>query len=577
MSDTSARRSETPHIGMTQARPIGLSFTETMRGYLSTGVQDDYQRATEKGKQDNSPCEFTLTVTSADLNRMLEDPNHTAKLSGTVTAPALSPQPMAVLSGEFHLFVPDPEHVETRLMRYRMLLAGTGGEKFLFDGFKVVRDDGVLSIWHDTSTLYISVFRGEGPESPIAGKGILHILPKDFMHQLTTIQATNAPNEFERIKAEARFGRFFAGVLFDVYGGIFAKPTIFNADAPPRKKRPLRVSAPEVHFFNTGDGVQLRLTRYQGGPKGPVVLLHGLGVSSSIFSTDTIETNLLEYLFANGYDVWLLDFRASIDLPSSATQFTGDDVATKDYPAAIARVSEVTGAASVQVLAHCYGATTFSMALCAGLQGVRSAVISQISTHIVPPTVNRIRTGLHLPDFLDKLGVNTLNAYTDTHENWLSVLYDKALDLYPVDESCQNPVCHRITFMYAPLYQHGQLNEATHEALHEMFGIANIRAFEGLGLMTRRGHIVAADGAEVYVPRMDRMAIPILFIHGQQNECFLPQSTEITYNLLCQKNGPSLYTRSVIPGYGHIDCIFGKNAVSDVYPLILRHFEATAG
>jgi cholesterol oxidase len=28
-----------------------------------------------------------------------------------------------------------------------------------------------------------------------------------------------------------------------------------------------------------------------------------------------------------------------------------------------------------------------------------------------------------------------------------------------------------------------------------------------------------------------------------------------------------------VPGYGHIDCIFGKNAATDVYPLMLRHFD----
>ena len=68
-----------------------------------------------------------------------------------------------------------------------------------------------------------------------------------------------------------------------------------------------------MHFFKTSDGVELRLTRCQGRTKGPVILIHGLGVSSAIFSIDTIETNLLEYLFAKGYDAWLLDFRASID------------------------------------------------------------------------------------------------------------------------------------------------------------------------------------------------------------------------------------------------------------------------
>ena len=85
-------------------------------------------------------------------------------------------------------------------------------------------------------------------------------------------------------------------------------------------------------FFKTIDGVGLRLTRYQGGTKGPVVLSHGLGVSSLIFSMDTIETNLLEYLFAQGYDVWLLDYRSSIALPAATLQSSGDDVASKDYP-----------------------------------------------------------------------------------------------------------------------------------------------------------------------------------------------------------------------------------------------------
>ncbi len=71
------------------------------------------------------------------------------------------------------------------------------------------------------------------------------------------------------------------------------------------------------------------------------------------------------------------------------------------------------------------------------------------------------------------------------------------------------------------------------------------------------------------------MAIPITFISGGENECFLPESTEITYNLLRQKNGKELYKRFVVPNYGHIDCIYGKNAARDVYPFILNHLEET--
>ena len=143
------------------------------------------------------------------------------------------------------------------------------------------------------------------------------------------------------------------------------------------------------------------------------------------------------------------------------------------------------------------------------------------------------------------------------------------------EERCTSPVCHRISFLYALLYEHDQLNQATHDALHEMFGVANIGAFEHLALLVRKGRILAADGSDAYLPHLHRLAIPIAFIHGAENQCYLPKSTEITYNLLRKKNGASLYARQVIPNYGHIDCIFGKNAARDVYPLILAHLERT--
>ena len=112
-------------------------------------------------------------------------------------------------------------------------------------------------------------------------------------------------------------------------------------------------------------------------------------------------------------------------------------------------------------------------------------------------------------------------------------------------------------------------------ALAEMFGVANIKAFEHLALMTRQGHLVKADGADLYLPQVKRLAIPMTFIHGAENQVFLPVSTEMTYNWLREQNGTDLYSRYVIPHYGHIDSIFGKNAVADVYPLILQHLEAT--
>ncbi|HZD95873.1 MAG TPA: hypothetical protein VE133_16550, partial [Candidatus Sulfotelmatobacter sp.] len=261
---------------------------------------------------------------------------------------------------------------------------------------------------------------------------------------------------------------------------------------------------------------------------------------------------------------------------ASSTQYSGDDIATIDYPAAVAKVREVTGRDSVQMVVHCFGSTTFFMAMLAGLNGVRSAVCSQIATNIVAPVMTKLKTGLHLPDFLDKLGIKSLTAQAEIHEGWLQKLYDKALELYPIGDICNNPVCHRITFMYAPLYRHENLNEATHEAQYELFGLASMRAFEHLGMMTRKGKLVDFNGNDVYLPHLDRLAIPLCFIHGAENQCYLPQSTEMTYDLLRKTNNPALYTRHVVPSYGHIDCIYGKNAAADIYPLMLKHLEQTA-
>jgi cholesterol oxidase len=567
------------------AKP-GVEFTETMKGYFSTQAKTPtpplqldpiYQRGFDQGQTDNSPFQFTLTIASEDLDDMVSNPSHEARMVGTVLAPAISPQPLTVADGRFNLFTVDSNNVDTHNMRYRMKMVSEDGHTYYFEGFKVTHPDFVFQVWPATSTLYITIYDGESTASPILGKGILHIAPEDFARQLTTMKVTNAGSLTERLAAGARFARFFLGPLFDTYADVFVRPSVFNPNGPPRQKRPLRVGAPQVAFFKTEDGVGLRLKRYQGGAKGPVMLSHGLGVSSLIFSIDTIETNLLEYLFAHGYDVWLLDYRSSIELPSATFQASGDDVATKDYPAAVSKVLELTGAKSLQMVVHCWGSTTFFMAMLAGLKGVRSAVASQIATQIRTPLAMHLKTGLHLPSFLKAAGIESLTAYVGNHESLLAKVYDAGLKLYPVEikNRCISATCHRITFMYAPLYEHANLNEETHDVLQEMFGVANMKAFMHLARLANTGRLVDFEGNDIYLTHSDRLAIPITFIHGANNECFLPESTEITLQDLAAANGNNLYKRRVIPGYGHIDCIFGKNAVNDVYPFILEHLEAT--
>ena len=349
-------------------------------------------------------------------------------------------------------------------------------------------------------------------------------------------------------------------------------------EPPPRQRRQLDAGRPEVHAVAAADGVELRLTRFRGGEKGPLLISHGLGVSSGIFTTDTIRPNLLEFLYAAGYDVWLLDYRASIDLPASRTSYDADAIARLDYPATVTAIRAATGAESLQALVHCFGSTTFFMALLAGLDRIRSVVASQVATHMPVPRLTRAKANLRLPWVLERLGVRSMTAEAGADGKALERLYRAVLARQPLEaeERCDSPVCHRISFLYGLLYEHDRLSDETHEALAELFGVASVRALAHLALMVRRGHVVAADGADAYLPHAERLRIPVRFIHGAENACYLPHGTELSLAYLASRNGAELYSRRVVPGYGHIDCIFGEHAARDVFPLALEHLEETA-
>jgi cholesterol oxidase len=291
-----------------------------------------------------------------------------------------------------------------------------------------------------------------------------------------------------------------------------------------------------------------------------------------VFSTDLVDTNLVEYLHEAGSDVWVLDYRMSVDLAASQGDVTADEVATFDLPAAVARVREVTEVAAIDVVAQGFGALTLSMALVEGLQGVRSAVCLQMGLHLVTPPMTRLKSGLHVPEMLKAMGKHTLTARLEK-SGWQSKIFDATLRMLPTEDSCTSRVCRRITFMYGPLYEHEQLSRAMHDAIHELFGVTSLSAFEQLARMVRQGHAVKMDGA-TYLKNLDRLAMPITFIHGENNRCFLPESTKATYDALVKANGAELYRRIVVPGYGDIDSIIGKHASHDVYPLSLTHLRS---
>ena len=166
--------------------------------------------------------------------------------------------------GHFQLFSTSKDQVDTKEMVYKMTLTGDGGKRFSFEGVKYIHKDhfGETGL-KDTTTLFVKVYQF-GKKEP-SGTGTLYITAPNFAKQLATMEITNTDSRREKLQWMARFGAFFARTIWDVYGPVSSCDKYFNPDAPPRKKRPLKLRGciPEVYHCTTEDNVSADIDSYE--------------------------------------------------------------------------------------------------------------------------------------------------------------------------------------------------------------------------------------------------------------------------------------------------------------------------
>lgn len=338
--------------------------------------------------------------------------------------------------------------------------------------------------------------------------------------------------------------------------------------AEPRRRR---ATVP----FVAGDGKPLHLVRVRGErepTRGPVLLAHGAGVRSAIFEPP-VPTTLVDVLVDEGYDVWLENWRASIDV--EPCEWTLDDAAVHDHPQAVRTVLEHTGATELKAIVHCQGSTSFVMAAVAGLLPEVTTIISNaVSLHPVLPTVSEVKIraatpvigrltpylnpawGLEAPDATARAIVGLVRL---THRE------------------CDNIVCRMVSFTYGTgfpcLWSHANLDPATHDWIANEFAAVPVSFFRQMARSVVRGHLVAAGSPDrlpvSVVARPPRTDARFVLLAGADNRCFLPESQVRTHQFL-DAHAPGRHAVHVLPGYGHLDVFLGRHAARDVFPLILK-------
>ena len=338
----------------------------------------------------------------------------------------------------------------------------------------------------------------------------------------------------------------------------------------------------EVVAFNAADGLECNLIHVTGKhppAKGPVLLVHGAGVRANIYRAPTRNT-LVDVLVDEGYDVWLENWRASIDIPHN--KWTLDQAAVFDHPRAVQKIVEETGADSIQAVIHCQGSTSFMMSAVAGLvPEVRTVVANAVTLHPIVPRFAKAKLRFAIPPAARVLGyLNPQWGVTGAPWVFPKLLHGFVLATH---HECDNDVCRLASFTYGvgfpTLWRHENLNPETHEWLKQEFADVPLTFFKQMLTCVRAGALVSVDGRpelpENFVAGPPQTDARFCFLSGELNNCFLPESQRRTHEWF-DGHQPGRHTAHFFPGYGHLDIFMGQRADEDVFPVILDELEKEA-
>ena len=353
-----------------------------------------------------------------------------------------------------------------------------------------------------------------------------------------------------------------------------------------------------VHPFATEDELGLQLTRFrshdtpaQGAQDDVVLLVHGLTSSSDMFIMPE-HTNLVRFLHDNGFgDVWALDFRMSNRFPYNieTRRHTLDDIAQYDHPAALREIRRHVGARRIHVVAHCLGSVSFHMSLFSGaVSGIAGVVANSVA--LTPRVHPWARLKLTLGPTLLEYGTGL--PYLDPRfkdapplsRRWLLA---RAVSYFHPE--CREPACHMQSFMWGSgrpaMYRHRNLAPSTHvhERLADLNGACDLHYYRHVRKMVAAGRAVKYDTGDPrfaalpddYLVNAADVDTPILFLTGDHNDVFT--DSNIVCHRVLSKAAPGRHELRVLPGYGHIDPLIGRNAHRDVFPHILDFLKRHSG
>jgi cholesterol oxidase len=370
----------------------------------------------------------------------------------------------------------------------------------------------------------------------------------------------------------------------------------------------VRYAQPHVQFSTTPQGQR----RYKS-----IILLNGFAQNTLPFVAEELgERALAALLYAQGWDVWLLEYRVSPFLRASARFASMDDIGACDIPAAVNHVLKSLDAersapdllpGQLFVFSHCVGSASMAMSLLGGhllhpnqQPKVAGVLFSQFQPYVVGSVTAQMR--LQVASLLvNALGLDFVEFAAGTVQaDGLHALMDRlfasfdydAHERCPGEQDLRNPQpdstsCKRMSGFLSRLFRHDQLVESrpgqpgTHEKLDQYFGRTNLGVFLHGAKCVEYGRLVNSDGQNVYVTDENVrrfLTMPVMLLHGADNVLFDQESLQETQRQFSRAFGAErLQTQNdrflLAPGHAHFDCTIGKRAPEVIFGDVVAFFD----
>lgn len=376
---------------------------------------------------------------------------------------------------------------------------------------------------------------------------------------------------------------------------------------------PAVTETPSAIVVTTADGCALEL-RHDRGPaarenRPAVLLVHGASAGSDTFRIGEEQT-LVDYLVGYGFDVWTLDWRASLrrvqDVYCKALAegrlgrtFTIDAAAEYDVPAAIAVMRQppqnVRG--KIAVLGHCMGGAIVAQGIAQGT--IRSAdvehvVLTGLGLFYRAAIDNVLKAEDQALEGLLAAGQHLLHPTKRWDQDvctrdpgygpWPPLLEDPYgvwLDT-PLPHDCGVAICHRLSYMFGMPFIPDKIPRI-HDGGHlpTQFGYIALQFLIHCCQNLRRGYAApfVADRTgplpadRRYLRRGAFQDRRITLITGDLNSLWHRDSIDTMYEWLRRgrrdEQPRSLY-KHIVPDFGHQDLHWGVDAPELVYPKILE-------